>query len=166
MKVNITMEDGSKLEKVNIFTSRNMGDSILSTRIGIEEFLNTKNVNTVYFGNRHIQGGVISSRIADYKIIDNVGSSRNQRGKNSKRIIMGNNEDLELDEIKIGSVIVTKEGNIYKILDFSLINEEYPIAILNVETDVIIQSSYNVDYMNLGGYIYIDKEEYILKVFN
>lgn len=28
MKVNITMEDGSKLEKVNIFTSRNMGDLV------------------------------------------------------------------------------------------------------------------------------------------
>jgi len=70
MKVNIWMADSSELKEVNIFKSKELGDSIISTRSEIEELLNFENNRTVYFGGKYIQGGIIPQRILEYEIID------------------------------------------------------------------------------------------------
>ena len=70
MKVNIKMVDGSELKKVYIFTHKELGDSIVSTKSEIEKLLNSENNKTVYFSGSHVQGGIIPKRISEYEFID------------------------------------------------------------------------------------------------
>lgn len=72
-----------------------------------------------------------------------------------------------MQEIRIGSIITANNNGVnkeYQVIDNSEINSEYPIAILDINNYKIVQTSCEIDYMNLGHYFYIDKEYKIIEV--
>jgi len=70
MKVNIQMVDGSELKKVYIFTNKELGDSIVSTKSEIEKLLNSEDNKSVFFGGNHVQGNIIPKMVSEYEFID------------------------------------------------------------------------------------------------
>ena len=70
MKINIWMADGSVLKEVDIFTNKELGDSIVDGKYEAEELLDGESQKIVYFSGKYVQGGFIPQMILEYEIID------------------------------------------------------------------------------------------------
>lgn len=84
--VNIYMIDGSVLKAVNIFRSKELGSSIVSTNEEIEIILDGKsNYKTIFFGGYFVQGGLIPQSIFQYEIINDKTEKEMSKKINSSK---------------------------------------------------------------------------------
>lgn len=72
MKINITMFDDTELREVNLFRSKELGDSIVTTKFEINELLDFDSNKTVWFSGDYVQGSLIPQRIQEYEIVDDT----------------------------------------------------------------------------------------------
>lgn len=68
LRVNLKMADGSELKEVCIFSSKELGDSLINDKNEILKMFNEN--KTVWFSGNHVQGGFIPQRISYYEFID------------------------------------------------------------------------------------------------
>jgi len=75
--------------------------------------------------------------------------------------------DITKQDIKIGSVLTLQDSRQVKIIDNSDISEEYPVALLDINNNKILITTYSMEYMQKYRYVYIiDREIGIAKVEN
>lgn len=77
LKFNITMNDGTILNKVILFKSKELGDSRIRTVFYATYLLQTSN-QTLYFSGNFVQGGLIPKNIKSYELIDDVEEVRDK----------------------------------------------------------------------------------------
>lgn len=66
MRLTIKMKDGSILKEVDIYRSKEMGNSVTNI-IELETLLQSK--ESLHFGNRYIQGWLIPQQIERYEYV-------------------------------------------------------------------------------------------------
>ena len=112
MKANIIMYEGTELKEVYLFTSKELGDSIVSTRAEIEELLNFDSHKRVYFSGSCVQGSLIPERIQEYEIIDDTTEVADELAK-----FIDNNQDVfDLNTVDVKDFILENRAMLLKIL--------------------------------------------------
>jgi len=70
MKLNITMNDGSKLKDVYVFYNKNLGDSEMKTKKEFEDAM--QNNKIIFFCGSYIQGGFTPKQVKSFEYINDV----------------------------------------------------------------------------------------------
>lgn len=66
----IVMMDNTILNQVRLYKSKELGDSIITTKDEADKILDFESSGTIYFSGQYVQGGLITGRIMEYQIFE------------------------------------------------------------------------------------------------
>lgn len=70
INLNIVMEDGTKLNDIQIFKQMDLGDSIINNKSEAINYIEENRDKILYFSGQYVQGGIIMKKIDIYEIYD------------------------------------------------------------------------------------------------